>query len=571
MSLLHRLKLRFERSWPIASLRAYLFAVMLVATLPLAALMGLQIVLDLRSEQARRDGELARSAASLAQAVQRQLTSSIEGLGVLAQSELFQHGRIAALGRLLHGRPRRDWDSVFLLDRDGSVVLDTASPRPAPAELRALQQRVLRDQRPAVSGLADNQRAGNRSIAVALPVLQNGQLRYVLGARMGEAVWQRLAATASAPAGAHAAVFDAQDRLIGTSLAAVAPPGAVLPRDAAAALQGQAAGVQRSSDVDGRMVYAGWREVPLAGWRVWVALPAAPIDAARGQALAAAFATGGGTLLLGLLLAALVAHRVARPLQRLAQDAHSGHAGHVPVREIALLRDALHRARRARDEFLMMMDHELRHPLGAISAACGVLEAAEPASRPAAEARAIIGRQCRNLAQVMNDLMDVEHTVAGRIALSRQPVNLAAVVRRVDESLAITGEAREHPLRLELEDAWVDGDAARIEQVVTGLLTNAISSTPAGRPIHVRVAREQDASFLEVRAGDTGVPAAPRPRVVDLVDQGLQPLERRSGGPGIGLGLVQRLVELHGGSLTVDRCVAGSRFRVRLPARAAAR
>lgn len=345
MSVLHRLKVRFERSWPTASLRAYLVAVMVLATLPMAALMSLQIFQDMRAEQARLDGELTRSAASLAQAVQRQLTSSIDGLGVLAQSELFQQGRIAALGRLLHGRPRRDWDSVFLLDRDGAVVLDTASPRPAPAELRALQQRVVRDRRPAVSGLADTQRPGSRSIAVALPVLQNGQLRYVLGARMGESVWQRLAATASAPAGAHAAVFDAQNRLIGTSLAAEAPPGAVLPRDAAAALQDQAAGVQRSSDVDGRTVYAGWREVPLAGWHAWVALPAAPIDAAHRQALAAAFATSGGSLLLGLLLAALVARRVARPLQQLAQDAAGGPTDHVSVREIALLRDALHRAR----------------------------------------------------------------------------------------------------------------------------------------------------------------------------------------------------------------------------------
>jgi PAS domain S-box-containing protein len=858
MSLLHRMKDRFDRVWPTASLRTYLFAVMLLAILPIAALMSLQVFADVRNEQAEIEEQLARSATAFSQSVERQLVSSLDGLGVLAQSELFQQGRVAAMGRLLHGRPRRDWDSVFLLDRDGTLVLDTGSPRPPESSeaLRELHRRVLERPGPAVSGLSESQRPGNRAIAVALPIVQNNQVRYVLGARMGEAVWHRLSASVSTPGGARASMFDAQDRLIGDSMASVAPPGTVLPRDAAAAMQGRPAGVHRSSDVDGRTVYAAWRDVPLAGWRVRIAVPAAPIDAAHRKAIMAALSTSGGSLLLGLLLAALVARRVGRPLQQLATRGAGGLPGHVAVREIAALRNALRQARaqdsvahgaleakaqefetlfhsspigmafaqdpacrvishnaamdaligprgsqkagsvrvlhqgrllapgeqplqraaaqgdtisgmeleiaidgrpstfvianavplrdergrprgavsalvditerkrveerliatdrqlresqrlmelaqeagsvgffhyefgadrltwtpgqcrlfgiaelpagtladwfqritetdrdrverefwtacalrreketleycasrpdgssrwlssrvmlqydgdgraaqligvsldmtdqmetereraqlteravaarreaeaasRAKDEFLTMLSHELRNPLGAISAAVDVLDTAEPDGAIAAEARAIIGRQTRNLAHMMNDLLDVGRVIAGKILLTRQPVNLKAVVQRVDETLAITGEAREHPLRLDLEDAWVDGDAVRIEQVVTNLLTNAVKYTPAGRPIHVHAGLEGDTAVLEVQDAGAGIPASLLPHVFDLFVQGERTLDRRAGGLGIGLTLVRRLVELHGGTVRADSTDEGSRFTVRLPA-----
>jgi signal transduction histidine kinase len=722
MSLLHRLNDRLDRAWPTASLRTYLFAVMLLATLPLATLMSLQIFIDIRTEQAQTEEELARSAAAFALSVQRQLRSSLDGLGVLAQSELFQQGRIAALGRLLHGRARGDWDSVFLLDRDGSVVLDTGPPGPpAGLGLRELHQRVLRSRQPAVSGLNEQQRPGNRAIAVARPVVHNGAVRYVLGARMGEAVWQRLSSTASTPAAGHAAVFDADGRLIGYSRATMAPPGAMLPSDAAAAMQGRPAGVERTSDIDGRTVYAAWRDVPFSGWRVWVALPAAPIDAAHRQALLSALAASGGSLLLGLLLAALVARRVTRPLRQLAIGGAAGLGGHVAVREIGLLRDALRQTRtqdtashvalqtkaqefetlfdsspigmafaqdpacrvvshnaamdaligprgsqkagsvrvlhqgrllapgeqplqraagrgetvtgmeleiaidgrpstfvmanavplrddrgrprgaisalvditdqvhtereraqltaqavaaqreaeaasRAKDEFLTMLSHELRNPLGAISAAIDVLDATEPEGQTAGEARAIIARQTRNLAHMMNDLLDVGRVIAGKILLARQPVNLAAVVQRVEGTLAITGAAKEHPLQLHLDDAWVDGDAVRLEQVVTNLLTNAIKYTPAGRPIQVRTTVEQERALLEVQDAGTGIPPTLLPHVFDLFVQGERPLDRRAGGLGIGLTLVRRLVELHGGTVGVESSAEGSRFTVWLPA-----
>ena len=203
----------------------------------------------------------------------------------------------------------------------------------------------MRTGQAAVSGLSDRQPPGSRAIAVALPMVQGGTVRYVLGARMGEAVWQRLATTASTPEGGHASIYDAQQRLISYSLGVAAPAGTTLPRDAAESMQDGAAGVHRSSDVDGRIVYAAWQTVPMSGWRVRVTLAAGPIEAAHRKAIIAALSTSGASLLIGLLLASLVARRIAGPLQQLATRGPAGLPGRVPVHEVALLRDALLRAK----------------------------------------------------------------------------------------------------------------------------------------------------------------------------------------------------------------------------------
>ena len=167
---------------------------------------------------------------------------------------------------------------------------------------------------------------------------------------------------------------------------------------------------------------------------------------------------------------------------------------------------------------------------------------------------------------MMNDLLDMGRVIAGKVLLSRQPVNLAAIVRRVEETLAVTGEAKEHELHLEVVDAWVDGDSVRIEQVVSNLVTNAVKYTPAGRTIRVTVGMEQGEAVLQVQDAGMGIPAALLPHIFDLFVQGQRTLDRRAGGLGIGLTLVRRLVELHGGTVGAESSDEGSRFTVRLPA-----
>jgi signal transduction histidine kinase len=157
--------------------------------------------------------------------------------------------------------------------------------------------------------------------------------------------------------------------------------------------------------------------------------------------------------------------------------------------------------------------------------------------------------------------------VNGKIVLSRAPLDLAAAIQRAASALNVTGRLREHRLELDLAPAWISADSVRIEQIASNLLTNAAKYTPAGGTITVKVAPEGEHALLAV--SDTGVGIHPDmlDRVFDLFVQGERGSERRHGGLGVGLTLVRRLAELHGGSVVAisDGIDRGSRFEVRFP------
>ncbi|MGE5118136.1 MAG: ATP-binding protein, partial [Betaproteobacteria bacterium] len=222
---------------------------------------------------------------------------------------------------------------------------------------------------------------------------------------------------------------------------------------------------------------------------------------------------------------------------------------------------------RAKDEFLAMLGHELRNPLSAIASAVEVLNRVDAGAPMAVDARHIIARQTRHLAHMMDDLLDVARVISGKVLLSRGALDLGVVARRIVETLSVTGEAREHTLHVDADSVWIDADSTRIEQVTTNLLTNAIKYTPAGGRIDVRVTHEDSRAVLRVRDNGVGIAPALLPRVFDLFVQGERTLERRAGGLGIGLTLVRRLVELHGGTIEAQSTPGqGSEFTVRLPA-----
>jgi len=246
------------------------------------------------------------------------------------------------------------------------------------------------------------------------------------------------------------------------------------------------------------------------------------------------------------------------------------------LRELRAAHDAADAARleaqtasRAKDEFLSMLGHELRNPVGAISAALDVLDAAPQGSPEAHEAREILRRQTRNLSRLLNDLLDVGRVIAGRVPLARHPLDLADLLARVQRTLEINGATTKHHLLVSGEPAWVDGDAVRLEQVITQLLGNALKYTPAAGRVEVRTWLTGSHACLEVQDTGPGIPPALLPRIFELFVQGERPLDRKVGGLGLGLALVRKLVELHGGTVQAQSSPAGARFTVSLPAIAA--
>jgi PAS domain S-box-containing protein len=224
-------------------------------------------------------------------------------------------------------------------------------------------------------------------------------------------------------------------------------------------------------------------------------------------------------------------------------------------------------ANRAKDEFLAMLGHELRNPLGTITNAVAVLErlSADTSMR---HLTAIINRQTSHLTRLVDDLLDVARVTSGKISLQAEPVDLRALAGRCLETLDHAGRTREHRVVLRGEPVHVAGDAGRLEQVVNNLVDNALKYTPAGGAVTVTTERLGADAVLRVRDTGRGISPEVLARVFDLFVQEPQALDRTRGGLGLGLTLVKRLVELHGGSVAADSegPGQGSEFIVRLPA-----
>jgi two-component system CheB/CheR fusion protein len=237
--------------------------------------------------------------------------------------------------------------------------------------------------------------------------------------------------------------------------------------------------------------------------------------------------------------------------------------------------ERLKHAHRLKDEFLAMLAHELRNPLAPMRSAVEILRDVRAPAAVADEALAILDRQLGVVVRLIDDLLDVSRINTGKIALQRSELDLRAVVQKAVQSSQSIFEARRQRLNFEPgsgEALPLDGDATRLEQVFTNLLHNAAKFTPPLGAIDINIQRQGDQAVVHVR--DSGIGIAPDllPRVFDLFVQADRGFDRLHDGLGIGLNLVKRLVELHGGQVEAISAGLGqgSDFVVRLPLRPAA-
>lgn len=220
-------------------------------------------------------------------------------------------------------------------------------------------------------------------------------------------------------------------------------------------------------------------------------------------------------------------------------------------------------ANRSKDEFLAVLGHELRNPLGAISAGIEVLNRISPDGGQPARMRQIIARQTRHLARLMDDLLDVARVIAGKIQLSVHPVSVKATVQRVVNTFKVTGLTQ--TVEIDVDDVWVMADSVRLEQIINNLITNAGKYSPPDLVIEVIAKAHGPVVRLQVINHGPLIPPTLLPHIFDLFVQGERTIERRQGGLGIGLTLVKSLVDLHHGTVEVSTSEDRNTFTVELP------
>ena len=226
------------------------------------------------------------------------------------------------------------------------------------------------------------------------------------------------------------------------------------------------------------------------------------------------------------------------------------------------------RESQSKDEFLAILAHELRNPLAPIRTGLQVLRRA-PGEDAAARVRDMMDRQVSQMVRLIDDLLDVSRVSSGKIELKRHRVDLQSVVGLAVETSGPALEAGRHQFSLHLPPTplWVDADPVRLAQVFSNLLNNAAKYTPDGGRIALVAAREDGIVRVEVRDDGVGIAADTLPDVFEMFSQVGRNLDRSQGGLGIGLTLVRRLTEMHGGSVEAVSAGLGhgSTFIVRVP------
>jgi len=241
----------------------------------------------------------------------------------------------------------------------------------------------------------------------------------------------------------------------------------------------------------------------------------------------------------------------------------------VAIENVQLLQE-IQEANRRKDEFLAMLAHELRNPLAPILNALQVMHLRSADNPALRQSMAVVERQVRHMAQLLDDLLDVSRITRGKVQLRKEPLDLVATVTRAVETSRPLIETRKHELIISLpqEPIRLQADPIRLEQILVNLLNNAAKYTEPGGRIWLTCTQEGEEAVFRVRDTGIGIPPEMLSHIFDLFTQVDRSLDRSQGGLGIGLTLVRSLVEMHGGNVTVYSAGIdqGSEFIVRLPA-----
>ena len=545
--------------------------------------------------------DLARA---LSSAVDAELDGAVAALSGMARTPALDQGDIRAFYDIAReqAKAQPEWLAVILADGAGKPLFRTTAPvdaAPAPVADPASLEQVLAVRHPIVGRIARG-KGGRPAVPVRIPVTDGKGRLYALTAVIRPDRIVRVIERQRVPGGSLIGVLDGSGNIVARSRGQAATVGAPASPSLAHLLRaGGPEGIGPTRTLEGDEVLSAYTRLSRYGWTVVVSAPPATL---RPGALQGFTLYGAGialSLALCIGLGTWLAARIVRGIDRLQRGAAALGAG-APVsvapsrimemqrigqalegtarqrnaheaersRLLASLKLALerqqealaqaHNAGRAKDEFLAVLGHELRNPLSPIVASLDLMDLRGDAAGK--RERAIMRRQVTHLKRLVDDLLDVSRIASGKLRIEVRPLDLAEVVRNT------VGALPDQPITLEVEDAvWVDGDESRLAQVLNNLLSNAARFGSTGTRVSLKSG--DGVALLTVADNGNGMSSELLGRVFEPFYQAPQPLARDTGGLGLGLAIVRRIVDLHGGRVTAhsDGPGRGSRFEVALP------
>jgi signal transduction histidine kinase len=504
---------------------------------------------------------------------------------------------IDALRGMLQRSPM--WSSITIVERDGTHTAHVGHEGVAAVEQMhgPTRANVLSAGQPAISDLISRPGGQHHYTFVTVPAMRSDQVMRFVVVGIHHANWLSFLRSYPILNDATLTLNDGAGRIIARTLNNEQWVGKMSRPEYVERIRVHNEGSLVNTGLEGQRFYSAFSRLNTVPWTLGTGVPAEVVEAPANRQV---LLVTGGVLAAGLVAAGValsLGRRITHAFSSLSDlvsksDAERGRvaARPLPIDEADEVRRRLsdslkaeaetvaaagqartqaESANKAKEEFVALVAHELRNPLSAMGLSLSLLES--PHATPESNQRAtkVLRRQLDQATMLVEDLLDTARLSTGQIALRPGDVDLAQVAGAVAQNFEEECKFRKLQLAVRVEQAVVHGDAARLEQVVSNLVHNAVKFSKPGGCISLQVGVAEGMATLRIEDDGIGIHADLLPRVFDPYRQAEPGLERKQSGIGLGLYLAQRLVTMHGGSIIAksDGIGRGAMFEIRLPLR----
>jgi signal transduction histidine kinase/ActR/RegA family two-component response regulator len=563
-------------------IRSHLLILVLTSVLPIVVFSAIMTLVFWREQRQAFEQRYLDRVRAMSIALDRELDGTIRSLQVLSESPHLKAGDLLSFYEQAQRTlsMQSAWTNIILIDAERArQIINLRRPYGAPlpeADKESLAA-VLRAGQPFVPPLSKGPVSGEWATRIMVSGISDSGRRYVLAAVLKPESWLAFLQSYPTPPDATMTLLDQNGIVIARTL----NPGRWIGQPASPALYAESRkspeGAYINKGLEGQWFYTGHSRSKISGWTIATGVPKQGVEAALRESTIMMFAGATATAILAIMLAVVFGRRISQPVTRLARSAHALAGGEqvdededTTVAEVAEVRKAFHESAqklraqesvlretdRRKDEYLAMLGHELRNPLGVITSAVQLLRRKAPLNPELNELREIVEHQTEHMTRLMDDLLDVSRISRGQMHLNTELCDLTKIVRQTAEDYRATLESSGSQLIVNVPDAslWVSGDRTRLAQAVSNLIHNANKFSDPGAVVTVDLSENTAKTQAILVVRDTGIGMEPQvlAHLFEPFSQGFHGIERSRGGLGLGLALVKGLIDMQGGEVRAN-------------------